>query len=71
MTRLKDGGISSWSLGCLKNMKAEKNTWLRGRLHNWNHAVAIVDFWKNGNFAVQIVEIVKGKTVLNGKELVG
>ena len=52
-------------------MKAEKNTWLRGRLHNWNHAVAIIDFFDNGNFAVQIVEIVKGKTVLNGKEIVG
>jgi hypothetical protein len=52
-------------------MNAQKNTWLRGRLHNWNHAVAIVDFWKNGNFAVQIVEIVKGKAILNGKELIG
>ena len=71
MTRLKDGAISAWSLGCLKNMNAEKNTWLRGRLHNWNHACAIVDFFPNGNFCVQIVEIVKGKTVLNGKEIVG
>ena len=71
MTRLKDGAISAWSLGCLKDMRAEKNTWLRGRLHNWNHAVAIIDFFDNGNFAVQIVEIVKGKTVLNGKEIVG
>ena len=71
MTRLKDGAISAWSLGCLKDMRAEKNTWPRGRLHNWNHAVAIIDFWKNGNFAVQIVEIVKGKTVLNGEEIVG
>jgi predicted phosphodiesterase len=71
MTRLKDGTISAWSLGCLKDMRAEKNTWLRGRLNNWNHAVAIIDFWKNGNFAIQIVEIVKGKTVLNGEEIVG
>jgi len=71
MTRMKDGAISAWSLGCLKDMRAEKNTWLRGRLNNWNHAVAIIDFWKNGNFAVQIVEIVKGKAVLNGEELIG
>jgi len=71
MTRMKDGAISAWSLGCLKDMRAEKNTWLRGRLHNWNHAVAIVDFFDNGNFAVQIVEIIKGRTVLNGKEIVG
>tara|TARA_Y100000758_G_scaffold295156_1_gene252839 strand:+ start:42 stop:797 length:756 start_codon:yes stop_codon:yes gene_type:complete len=71
MTRLKDGAISAWSLGCLKDMRPEKNTWLRGRLTNWNHAVAIVDFFKNGNFTVQIVEIVKGKTVLNGKEIIG
>ena len=71
MTRLQDGGIGSWSLGCLKDMRAEKNTWLRGRLHNWNHSVGIVDWWKNGNFAVQVVEIVKGKAVINGKEIVG
>ena len=71
MTRMRDGAISAWSLGCLKDMRPEKNTWLRGRLTNWNHAVAIVDFFKNGNFTVQIVEIVKGKTVLNGEELIG
>ena len=71
MTRMRDGAISSWSLGCLKDMRPEKNTWLRGRLTNWNHAVAVVDFWKNGNFAVQIVEIVKGKAVYNGEELIG
>ena len=71
MTRLKDGGIGAWSLGCLKDMSAEKNTWLRGRLHNWNHAVAIVDWWKNGNFTVQVIEIVKGKAVVNGKEIIG
>ena len=70
-SRMRDGTISAWSLGCLKDMRAEKNTWLRGRLHNWNHAVAVVDFCKNGNFAVQIVEIVKGKAVFNGEELIG
>jgi hypothetical protein len=71
MTRMQDGGIGSWSLGCLKDMRAEKNKWLRGRLHNWNHAVGIVDWWKNGNFTVQVVEIVKGRAVVNGKEIVG
>ena len=71
MTRMRDGGIGAWSLGCLKNMKAEKNTWLRGRLHNWNHCVGVVDWWKNGNFTVQVIEILNGKAVVNGKELVG
>ena len=71
MTRLRDGGISSWSLGCLKDMSSAKNTWLRGRLHNWNHAVAVIDWFKNGNFTVQVVEIVKGKAVFNGKEILG
>ena len=70
MTRI-DGAISAWSLGCLKDMSSEKNTWLRGRLHNWNHAVAVIDWFKNGNFTVQVVEIVKGKAVFNGKEIVG
>ena len=70
MTRI-DGAISAWSLGCLKDMSSEKNTWLRGRLHNWNHAVAVIDWFKNGNFTVQVVEIVKGKAVFNGKEIIG
>ena len=61
-TRL-GGTISAWSLGCLKDIRKDED-WLRGNLTNWNHAFAIVDFLTNGNFTVQVVEIIKGKTTL-------
>ena len=64
------GTISAWSLGCLKDIEKDED-WLRGNLTNWNHAFAIVDFFKNGNFNVQVVEIIKGKTVLWGELIDG
>ena len=64
------GTIGAWSMGCLKDMRAEKNEWLRGRLHNWNHAFAIVDWFKNGDFKVEVVEIINGKTTVWGKEII-
>ena len=70
-TKTRNGGtISSWSLGCLKDIEADED-WLGGRLTNWNHAFAIVDIYKNGNFNVQIVEIVNGKTSLWGQLIKG
>jgi hypothetical protein len=33
-----DGVKSAWSLGCLKDMAADKNSWLGNRQHNWAHA---------------------------------
>ena len=33
-----------------------------GRLHNWGHAFAIVDWFDNGEFKVE-VEITDGKTM--------
>tara|TARA_R110002020_G_scaffold34973_2_gene105940 strand:- start:210 stop:971 length:762 start_codon:yes stop_codon:yes gene_type:complete len=64
------GTKSAWSMGCLKDMSAEKNKWLKGRLHNWNHAFAIIDWFKNGDFKVEVVEIINGKTTVWGKEIV-
>lgn len=64
------GTISAWSLGCLKNIEEDED-WLRGNLTNWNHAFAIIHFFPNGNYVVQVVEIIKGKTNLWGEELNG
>ena len=64
------GTISAWSLGCLKNIEEDED-WLRGNLTNWNHAFAIIHFLPNGNYMVQVVEIIKGKTMLWGEELNG
>ena len=65
------GTIGAWSMGCLKDMSAMKNKWLRGRLHNWNHAFGIIDWFKNGDFKVEVIEIVKGKTTLWGNVIEG
>jgi predicted phosphodiesterase len=70
LTRL-GGTISSWSLGCLKDMSSKKNAWLKNRLHNWNHAFAVIDWFKNGDFIVNVVEIINGKTTLWGEMLKG
>jgi predicted phosphodiesterase len=67
LTKLDSGTIGAWAMGCLKDMSAERNKWLRGRLHNWNHAVGIVDWFSNGNFKVEVVEIVDGTTSIWGK----
>ena len=66
----KGGTISAWSLGCLKDIEIDED-WLGGRLTNWNHAFAIIDFYKNDNYNVQIVEIIKGKTSLWGELIDG
>ena len=65
------GTIGAWSMGCLKDMSAMKNKWLRGRLHNWNHAFGVIDWFKNGDFKVEVIEIVKGKTTLWGNVIEG
>lgn len=66
LTRL-GGTIAAWSLGCLKDMAPKKNKWLRGLPHNWNHAFAVVDWFSNGDFKVEVIEIVNGKTTVWGK----
>ena len=71
-TQTKLGGtIAAWSLGCLKDMSHEHNLWLKGRLHNWVHAFAIVDWFENGQFKVEIVEIYDGVTSLWGETIDG
>jgi len=70
-TKTRNGGtISSWSLGCLKDIDADED-WLGGRLTNWNHAFAIVDIYNNDDFNVEVVEIIKGKTSLWGEIIKG
>ena len=64
-----DGVKSAWSIGCLKDMSDEANEWLGNRKHNWQHAFAIVDFHKNGNFNVTVHQIVDGVSTVDGKVL--
>ena len=65
-----NGTMSGYSMGCLKDIKKDED-WLRGNLTNWNHALAIVDFFKNGDHIVHVLEIIDGKTSLWGQYLDG
>jgi hypothetical protein len=66
-----DGPKSAWSIGCLKDMSAEKNTWLGGRQINWAHAFAVVDYFANNQSVVHIIQIVDGVTSLWGELING
>jgi hypothetical protein len=52
-------------------MSAEKNRWLKGRLHNWNHAFGIVTWFDDDLFQLETIEIVKGKCSVWGKIIKG
>ena len=66
-----DGPKSAWSLGCLKDMSSEANSWLNGRSVNWAHAFGVVDFYRGGHFTVHVVQIINGKTSLWGELIDG
>ena len=67
-----DGPKAAWSLGCLKDMRAESNGWLKNRKVNWGHAFAIVDFYgDNGEFTVNVVQIIDGRASIWGTLLDG
>jgi len=66
-----DGTAKAWSLGNLKDLSPSKNEWLRGRIHNWQHALGHVTWFKNGNFKVEVIDIVKGITAFRGEEING
>jgi|TARA_Y100000401_G_C8315243_1_gene222054 hypothetical protein len=56
---------SAWSMGCLKDITKDED-WLKGKPVNWNHGFALVHFFKDGTFIVEVIEIVDGKTVFRG-----
>ena len=66
-----DGAKAAWSIGCLKDMNPSKNDWLNNRRINWGHAFAVVDWFKGGNFCVNVVQIVNGKASLWGEVIDG
>ena len=66
-----DGPKGAWSIGCLKDMTAEKNAWLSLRKINWAHAFAIVDFFRGGKFTVDVVQIIDGQCNVWGEFIDG
>ena len=66
-----DGPKGAWSIGCLKDMSEEANEWLGRRKINWAHAFAIVDFYDEGRFTVDVVQIIDGKATVWGQLIDG
>jgi len=65
------GYHGAWSIGCLKDMSKEANSWLRGKATNWGHAFAVVDWWGRGHFRIDVVDITAGRTHLWGNFIDG
>ena len=61
------GSHMAHSLGCLTEMN--KN-YLKNRLTNWSHNVAILDILSNRNYSLQVLNIHDGYTSYNG-EIIG
>ena len=74
ITRYNENGeqapIQALSLGCLKDMSREVNSFCKS-LINWSHAFAIVDFYEDRNFKIEVVEVINGRTSLWGKIIHG
>ena len=66
-----DGPKAAWSIGCLKDMSTEANAWLDNRRINWAHAFAIIDFYGEGDFTVDVVQIIDGKCSIWGNMIDG
>jgi len=66
-----DGAKGAWSIGCLKDMSSNANEWLGNRKINWAHAFAIVEFYDDGLFTVDVVQIIKGKASVWGELING
>lgn len=67
-----DGAKAAWSIGCLKRFDHDAgNAWLGRRRTNWGHAFAIVDFFSNGMFTVDVVRIIDGKCTVWGNLIDG
>jgi hypothetical protein len=45
--------------------------WLNNRQVNWAHAIGVADWFPNGDFRLEVVDIVNGKTFLWGKQIDG
>jgi len=60
------GAHGAWSIGCLRTLNAE---WLKGAPNRWSHNFALAHIAPNGDFYIEVVDIVNGKCWTWGKEL--
>lgn len=56
--------FSGYNIGCLCNMAPD---YMRNRPHGWSHGFAIVYLYPNGYFEVNMIRILDGRFIYNGK----
>lgn len=66
-----DGYRAAFCIGCLKKNDRKSNVWLKGKKTNWGTACAVIDFFTNGDYRCDIVDITAGRTTMWGKEING
>jgi transposase len=60
----KELSIGGYGLGCLCSMSPE---YMKKRPNKWTNGFAIVHFYPNGDFEVELKRIIRGKFIYNGK----
>jgi transposase-like protein/predicted phosphodiesterase len=60
----KELSIGGYALGCLCSMSPE---YMKKRPNKWTNGFAIVHFYPNGDFEVELKRIIRGKFIYDGK----
>ena len=60
----KQLSIAGYAVGCLCDMSP---AYMKNKPNKWTHGFAVVNFFEDGSFDVDLKRIVKGKFVYNGK----
>lgn len=60
----KQLAISGYALGCLCDMSPD---YMKGKPNKWTHGFAVVNFFEDGTFDVDLKRIVNGRFVYHGK----
>lgn len=56
--------FSGYNVGCLCNMAPD---YMRNRPHGWTHGIAVIYFYEDGYFEVNMIRILEGRFIYNGK----
>ena len=60
----RDIALVGYCLGCMCNLAP---SYMRNRPNKWSHGFAVVYFYENGYFDVDLKRIVQGRCIFNGK----
>jgi len=61
----KELATAGYSIGCVCDMNPD---YMQNRPHSWTHGFAVVKFWNDGFFNVDLVRIIGNKCIYNDKE---